>query len=75
MIEFKKTHKTQYAKCIQLMQQYALIAERTRMTISNGVGETNIFNVVLKTNPGENGFEENVIAILGRKKFAELAEF
>ena len=78
LIEFKKNYKTQYAKCIQLMQQYAIISDKTKLAILNNQGEGMPFTSVLRTNPtlpGDIGFKENIQSILGKPKFKQLVKY
>ena len=48
--DFKKTHKSQYAKAVALMQSYAMIATQTKITVSNNQGDAMPFSNVLRTN-------------------------
>jgi len=33
--EFKKSHKTQFARCVSLLQQYGVISTHCKITVSN----------------------------------------
>ena len=39
LMEFKKTYKTQYARALQLLQAYAIIATESKITVSYNLGE------------------------------------
>ncbi len=39
LMEFKKNYKTQYARTLQLLQAYAIIATQTNITVSYNLGE------------------------------------
>ena len=70
LIEFKKPHKSQFAKAICLMQSYAIISTETRITVLNNQGDSMPFNTVFRTlsKPGQNWYKalsENIARILG----------
>ena len=76
LIEFKKNHKTQYARCIQLLQQYAIVSVNTRISILNNQGELMPFTSVLRTKPSEtDGLKDNICSILGKPKFKQLVKY
>ena len=39
LMEFKKNYKTQYARALQLIQAYAIIATETKLSVSYNLGE------------------------------------
>lgn len=47
--EFKKSHKAQLAKCIQLLQQYAVVQTQIKLTVQVNQGDNMPFNPVLRT--------------------------
>ena len=51
--EFKKTYKSQYQKCINLLQQYAIVSTDCRVTIFNNQGENMPFSEVFRTSVRE----------------------
>ena len=87
MVEFKKTHKVQFAKCVALLQQYAIVSTHVKLLISNSNGENMPFTPVFRTatqHPRFNpecpqqwleGFGQNILSVLGRQKFNNLVQF
>jgi DNA mismatch repair protein PMS2 len=57
------------------MQQYAMISEKTRFSILNNQGDGMPFTSVLRTNPGVEGFKDNIQSILGKPKFKQLIKY
>lgn len=60
------------------MQQYAIISDKTRLSILNNQGESMPFTSVLRTNPsspGEAGFKDNIQSIMGKPKFKQLIKY
>ena len=47
--EFKKSHKTQFARCVSLLQQYGVIATHCKILVSNNQGEGMPFTDVFRT--------------------------
>lgn len=61
-----------------LMQQYAMISDKTRISILNNQGEGMPFTSVLRTNPsssGDIGFKDNIQSVLGKPKFKQLVKY
>jgi DNA mismatch repair ATPase MutL len=76
--EFKKTYKSQYQKCLNLLQQYAIVATACRVTVFNSQGENMPFSEVFRTSVRDkftlseaklwmhSSFGPNISQVLGR---------
>ncbi|SMN18650.1 similar to Saccharomyces cerevisiae YNL082W PMS1 ATP-binding protein required for mismatch repair in mitosis and meiosis [Maudiozyma saulgeensis] len=61
--EFIRTTKNQFAKCITLLQSYAIINEKVKFTIVN-INSNGRKNVILRTNKNEN-MSKKILNIFG----------
>ena len=75
LAEFKRSHKTQYQKCVSLLQQYAVISTHCKLTVSNNQGENLPFNDIFRTSQRVpfahsaqwlTAFGQNIQQVLGR---------
>ncbi|KAJ3036040.1 Mismatch repair endonuclease pms2, partial [Rhizophlyctis rosea] len=70
--EFKRNIKKEYAKCLELVQAYALVSTGVRITCSNQVGK-GPRNTVLATK-GHASMKDNISDVFGSKILNQLAE-
>ncbi|NXY47408.1 PMS2 endonuclease, partial [Ceuthmochares aereus] len=71
--EFQRNIKKEYAKMVQLLQAYCIIAKGVRINCSNQVGQGKKGSVVSTT--GSPSVKENIGAVFGQKQLQSLIPF